>query len=120
VKRLLLAMTMTTGILGGMVTSAHAAPHRDPPCSFSASSVSVGGSYLVTASGLPTTTPINFFATSPDGTTTGYALGTTPTGTLNATGSSGAAGTWTYQFTGPTKNNFGGTVVYSSCSITVS
>jgi hypothetical protein len=104
-------------LYGGLATVAHAAPRKaDPPCSINPSSVVVGQSYTVSASGLPTMTPLNLFVTNALG-TTGTPLGSSTTGTFNWTDSTTVTGTTTYEFTGVVKNN---TTVYSSCSVTVS
>ncbi len=99
----------------GMATGVQAASHKlDPPCSISPSPAAVGQTYVVSVSGLPTSTAINLWVTDPSGQTTGSPLGSTPDGTFNLNESSSSAGTWTYAFSGPTKNN---TVVYATCSV---
>jgi len=88
-----------------------------PPCTISPSTAAVGQVYVVSASGLPTSTAINLWVTDPNGNTSGSPLGSTPTGTFNLNESSSFAGQWTYTFSGPTKNNASTTVVYASCSV---
>jgi hypothetical protein len=86
-------------------------------CSVSPGSVAVGVSYVVSASGLPTETAINLWVTDPAGNTVGRPLGSTPDGSFNLNEASSSSGTWTYAFSGPTKQN---TTVYASCSVTAS
>jgi hypothetical protein len=90
---------------------------QDPPCSVSANPALVGESYVVSASGIPTGTAVNLWVTDPNGVTVGSPLGNTPDGTFNLSESSGQAGVWTYEFSGPTKQK--NTVVYSTCSVQV-
>jgi hypothetical protein len=94
-------------------SSAASRRHSDPPCAISAASVSVGETYWVSASGLPTGVAINLWVTDSTG-TTGSPLGSTGDGTFNMQESSSVTGTTTYAFSGPTKKN---TVVYSTCSV---
>ncbi len=70
---------------------------------------------MVTATGLPTMSAVNLWVTDPSGSTTGSPLGSTPDGTFALNESSSSAGTWTYMFSGPTKNN--GMQIYASCSV---
>jgi len=93
-------------------------PKKDPPCSVNPNPVSVGQTYVVSASGLPLDTALNLWVTDPSGKTWGSPLGSTPDGSFNLNESSSSAGTWTYMFSGPTKNN--NTTVYSSCSVNAS
>jgi hypothetical protein len=58
---------------------------------------------------------VNLWVTDPSGTTTGSPLGSTPDGTFALNESSSSAGTWTYVFSGPTKNN--GMLIYATCSV---
>jgi hypothetical protein len=53
--------------------------------------------------------------TDPNGNTTGSPLGSTPDGNFALDESSSSAGTWTYVFSGPTKNN--NTQIYATCSV---
>ncbi len=86
----------------------------------SPSSVSVGDSFVVSASGLPTDSAINFWVTDPSGNTVGTPLGSTPDGLASLTESASSAGSpWTYTFSGPTKNNPATMAVYATCSVTV-
>jgi hypothetical protein len=105
-----------------LVTPAFAAKgghNADPPCSISTgSTAAVGQTYVVSMSGLPTSTAINLWVTDPNGNTTGSPLGSTPDGTFNLNESSAFAGQWTYTFSGPTKQNANSTTVYGSCSVT--
>ncbi len=83
-------------------------PHKsDAPCSISPSPTAVGEVYVVSA--------INLWVTDPSGTTAGSPLGSTPDGTFALNESSSSAGTWTYVFSGPTKNN--NTQIYATCSV---
>jgi hypothetical protein len=109
----------TAGLLfAGLAGSAHAAPKKgDPPCIINPSPVTVGQTYVVSASGIPTDTAINLVVTNANG-TTGSPLGSTPDGTFHLGESSPVAGTTSYAFTGPVKTN--GTTVYSTCSVQVS
>ncbi len=91
---------------------------KDPPCSINPSPVSVGQTYVVSASGLPIGTAVNLWVTDPSGNTSGSPLGSTPDGSFNLNESSSSAGKWTYTFSGPTKNN--NTTMYSSCSVDAS
>jgi hypothetical protein len=107
-----------------LVTPSFAAKgrHADPPCTITLNGVAVGQVavgqvYTVSESGLPTGTAINLWVTDPSGNTTGSPLGSTPTGSFDLNESSASAGTWTYTFSGPTKNNSSTTTVYGSCSV---
>jgi hypothetical protein len=91
----------------------------DPPCSISPNPAPVGQTYVVSVSGLPTSGAINLWVTDPDGNTSGSPLGSAPTGSFSLNESSSFAGTWTYTFSGPTKNNSNTTTVYSTCSLDV-
>lgn len=118
-RRVILTLTAITMLGMGGVTGVHAASHRaDPPCSISPGLVAVGQTYVVSVSGLPTGSAVNLWVTSPDGTTTGSPLGSTPDGTFNLNESSSSAGTWSYAFSGPTKTN--NTLIYATCSVTAS
>ena len=91
-------------------------PHKsDPPCTISPNPAAVGEVYVVTATGPPMMSAVNLWVTDPSGTTTGSPLGSTPDGTFALDESSISAGTWTYVFSGPTKNN--NTQIYASCSV---
>jgi hypothetical protein len=115
-KRLVLAAIVVTASLSVMGTGAQAAgKHWDPPCVVNPNPVSVGQSYTVSVSGLPTSTVLNLWVTDPNGNTTGTPLGTVASGAMSLTTSSSAAGTWTYQVTGTNA-----TKVYSSCTAQVS
>lgn len=115
-KRLILAAIVVTMSLGVMGSGAQAASkHGDPPCVVNPNPVSVGQSYNVSVSGLPTSTVLNLWVTSPNGTTTGTPLGDVASGAISLTTSSPTAGTWNYQITGTNA-----TRVYSSCSALVS
>jgi hypothetical protein len=118
----MLAATITGLLLVGGATAASADPHNaggphrsDPPCTINPSSVAVGDVYVVTATGLPMLSAVNLWVTDPSGTTTGSPLGSTPDGTFALNESSSSAGTWTYVFSGPTKNN--GMLIYATCSV---
>jgi hypothetical protein len=104
-----------------LVTPAFAAKgghNADPPCTISTGdTAAVGETYVVSVSGLPTSTAINLWVTDPNGNTTGSPLGSAPTGAFNLNESSSSAGKWTYTFSGPTKANM---TVYSSCSVQAS
>jgi hypothetical protein len=96
--------------------------HADPPCSITLNGatvgqVAVGQIYTVSESGLPTGTAVNLWVTDPSGNTAGSPLGSTPDGSFDLNESSASAGTWTYTFSGPTKNNPNTMVVYGSCSV---
>jgi hypothetical protein len=94
--------------------------HRsDPPCSISPNPAAVGQAYVVSVSGLPTSGAINVWVTDPNGNTSGSPLGSAPTGLVVLNESSAFAGTWTYSFSGPTKNNPNTTTVYATCSVNV-
>ena len=100
-----------------VAVSSFAASHKSgSSCAISPNPAAVDATYVVSATGLPTGTAVNLWVTSPDGSTTGSPLGSTPDGTFNLDETSATAGTWTYQFTGPTKHN---TVVYGTCSVAV-
>jgi hypothetical protein len=89
-------------------------------CTVNPSPAAIGQTYVVTASGLPTGTAVNLWVTDPSGNTSGSPLGSTPDGTFTLNESSSSGGTWTYTFSGPTKNNTGTTAVYASCSVSAS
>ena len=97
-----------------VASKGHAA---DPYCTISPNAAAVGQVYIVSAVGLPTSTAINLWVTDPNGNTSGSPLGSAPTSTFNLNESSSFAGTWTYTFSGPTKNNPNTTVVYATCSV---
>jgi hypothetical protein len=98
-------------------SSGKSARHSDPPCSINPNPVSVDQTYVVSVSGLPTDTAINLWVTDPSGNTVGSPLGSAPTGSFDLNESSSSAGTWTYTFSGPTKQK---TTVYASCSVSAS
>jgi hypothetical protein len=119
-KRFLFATGSALALLTATATGASASgggKHSDPPCTINPSSASVGQSYTVTASSLPTNTALNLSVTDANGTSVGP-LGSTSDGTMMLSESSSVAGTVTYQFLGAIKNN--GATVYSSCSLNVS
>jgi hypothetical protein len=92
-----------------------AASHKaDPGCTVSPNPAAVGQPYVVSAWGLPTGTAINLWVTDPTGKTTGRPLGGTGDGTFNLNESSSFAGTWTYAFSGPTKNHMS---MDATCSV---
>src|SRR5205814_5272991 len=104
---------------GALAAKPSGGGHRsDPPCTITPSSVAVGQGYIVSVSELPTGTAINLWITDPTGATIGSPLGSTPDGSFNLNESSGAAGNWTYAFSGPTKQQ--NTTVYATCSVTAS
>jgi hypothetical protein len=118
----MLAAAITSLLLLGASTAALADPHNaggphksDPPCTISPSPAAVGEVYVVTATGLPILSAVNLWVTDPSGNTTGSPLGSTPDGTFALNESSISAGTWTYVFSGPTKNN--STQIYAICSV---
>jgi hypothetical protein len=113
------AIVAAAGVAVPVVAApALATGHRSASsCSVNPAAAAVGATYVVSATGLPTGSAINIWVTAPDGSTTGEPLGSTPDGTFNLNETSPSAGTWTYQFTGPTKHN---TTVYGSCSVSVS
>jgi hypothetical protein len=83
-------------------------------CDVSAASADVGETYIVSAWGIPTGTGVNIWVTDPNGSTVGRPLGTTLDGTFNLEESSAFGGTWTYAFSGPTKNHM---TMYGTCSV---
>jgi hypothetical protein len=83
-------------------------------CAVSPSRADVGETYVVNAWGIPTGTAVNIWVTDPNNTTVGRPLGSTPDGTFNLDESSAFAGTWTYAFSGPTKNHM---TMYGTCSV---
>jgi hypothetical protein len=103
-----------------VVSAAYAKSPRksDPPCTIAPTAVVVGQTYVVSASGIPTDTAINLWVTDPSGITSGSPLGSTPDGSFNLNESSPSPGTWTYAFSGPTKQQ--NTTVYSTCSVSAS
>jgi hypothetical protein len=120
-RRIILTVTTAAMLCAGMATGAQAASHKsDPTCSISPNPAAVGQTYVVSATGLPTSTAVNLWVTDPKGNTAGSPLGSTGDGTFNLEESSSFAGTWTYTFSGPTKNNPGTTVIYASCSVNAS
>jgi hypothetical protein len=99
------------------VTTAGAAPRPSSgACSIAPSTVSVGQVYVLSATGLPSLSPINLFVTDALG-TVGRPLGSTPDGTFALNEASAVAGTTTYQFTGLVRRH---TAVYATCSVSVS
>jgi hypothetical protein len=115
----LLALIVAVFAAAGYGASGNGKGHRqsDPPCTINPSPVAVGETYVVTVSSLPTDTAINLWVTDPSGNIVGSPLGSAPTGGFNLNESSSFAGTWTYTFSGPTKNNPNTTAVYASCSV---
>ena len=116
VKLVLVGLTATAVITSAAFAARPA--KKDPPCSINPNPVSVGQTYVVSASGLPIGTAVNLWVSDPSGKTWGSPLGSTPDGSFNLNESSSSAGTWTYVFSGPAKNN--NTTVYSSCSVNAS
>jgi hypothetical protein len=120
-KRLLLAMTVTAGLFGGIMTTAHAAPHNGLPsatgCTISAGTVALGDAYTVRAAGLPTTAPVYLLVAPPGSASTVSEVYVSATGAWAGTEASSLAGTWTYTFSGLMPNNKYGTV--ASCSVQV-
>jgi hypothetical protein len=114
-KRIALVLLSTAVLVVGMAGVGQAKRRGDPPCTISPNPAAVGQTYVVSASGIPTGTAINLWVTDPSGNTTGSPLGGTPDGTFNLNESSSSAGTWTYAFSGPVRNN--NTTVYESCSV---
>jgi hypothetical protein len=102
---------------GGRGGGGSGAQQSSASCSVNPNPASVGQSYVVSASGLPIGTAINLWVTDPSGNAVGSALGSTADGTANLTESSSSAGTWTYTFSGPSKNNPAAMAVYASCSV---
>jgi hypothetical protein len=120
-KRIVLAAVTASVLMVSAAASAQADPHNgggphksDPTCSIIPKLAAVGQVYVVSASGLPALSAVNLWVTDPSGTTTGSPLGSTPDGTFALTESSSSAGTWTYVFSGPTKNNM---QIYATCSL---
>jgi hypothetical protein len=109
--------TVAAVLLVAPAVAAKGGHATDPPCSVSASSVAVGESFVVSASGLPTDSAINFWVTDPNGHTVGTPLGSTPDGLASLTESASSTGKWTYTFSGPTKNNPSTTPIYATCSV---
>jgi hypothetical protein len=112
-----MAVSIVALVVPLATASAGSRKHSDPPCEISASSVAVGETYWVSASGLPTGLAINLWITDSTG-TTGSPLGSTTDGTFHMQESSKVAGTTTYAFSGPTKVH--STFVYSTCSVEAS
>ena len=115
-----IAIVLMTGAivaLGAQASLAASHHKADPSCSVSPNPAAVNTWYAVSASGLPIGTAINLWITDPSGNTTRSPLGSTGDGTFSMNESSGWAGTWTYTFSAPTKNNPNVTVVYASCSV---
>ena len=115
---LAIASIVVSGALAAKPSGGGGGHRSDPLCTITSGSFAVGQVYVVSVSGLPTSTAINLWVTDPSGTTTGSPLGSTPDGSFNLNESSGAAGTWTYAFSGPTKQQ--NTTVYATCSVTAS
>lgn len=86
----------------------------DPACSTSASSVSVGETFWLSAAGLPTDSAINLWVTDSRG-TSGSPLGGTPDGTFHMQESAAVAGVTTFAFSGPQRGNM---AIYLTCSVT--
>jgi hypothetical protein len=120
-KRLLLAVTVTAGLVSSMVTGAHAAPHNGltsaTGCTISASTVALGDAYTVRAAGLPTMAPVYLIVAPPGDASTVSEVYVSSTGSWTGTEASNLAGTWTYTFSGLMPNNKYGTV--ASCSVQV-
>jgi hypothetical protein len=121
-KRIVLAAVTASILMVSAAASAQADPHNgggrhksDPTCGISPNPAAVGEFYVVSATGLPILSAINLWVTDPSGNTTGSPLGSTPDGTFALNESSSSAGTWTYVFSGPTKNNM---QIYATCSVT--
>jgi hypothetical protein len=110
----LVASGLAVAVAPALAGKSGPANRTDPPCNISPSPAAVGQGYVVSVSGIPIGTPVNLWVTDPSGSTTGNPLGSTPDGTFNLEESSSVAGTWTYAFSGPTKNR---TTVYATCSV---
>jgi hypothetical protein len=107
--------------MGAMIGSASAAKggrhQQDPACSVSPNPAAVGTPYVLSATGIPSGIAVNLWVTNPSGQTSGSPLGSTGDGTFDMIESSSSAGTWTYTFSGPTKNNPDTTSIYARCSV---
>lgn len=120
-KRTVLVAAIAGMLVAAFATVAYADPHNggphksDPSCSINPNPAAVGATYVVSATGLPSLSPINLFVTDPLGTVVGSPLGGTADGTFALDESSALAGTTTYEFTGPVKVN--NTQVYATCSV---
>ncbi len=115
-KKNLLILLAVAFVVVGMPSAFASNRHVDPPCTINPSSAAIGATYVVSATGLPIGTAINLWVTTPDGTTSGSPLGSTPDGTFNLNESSASGGQWTYAFSGPVKQH---TDVYSTCTLNV-
>jgi hypothetical protein len=114
-KRLAFGFVAAASIVLGTHTGLASAHQKtDPPCTINPNPAAVGSTYVVSASGLPTGSAVNLWITTPNGTTTGSPLGSTPDGKFNLNESSSYAGTWSYAFTGPTGHNM---ATYATCSV---
>ena len=113
-KRTIVAVVVSTMLFGAMATGAQAAKHGDPPCTVTPNPATVGQTYTVSVSGLPTSTTLNLWTIDPSGGKSGMPLGTVYSGAINYSTSAPYAGTWSYQITGTNS-----TKIYSSCSVQV-
>lgn len=117
-KRLVLAVAVAMMLFGAMGAGAQAAKRSSASCTVTPNQVAVGQTYTVSASGLPSGSPIYLWITDAhNATITSTYLGTTSTGSFTLSESSSSAGIWSYQFTGPTKAS--NTPIYATCSLTV-
>jgi hypothetical protein len=99
-QTVLVAAVVVAALLS--VVSTASASKRDPACSASPSSVSVGQGYTVSAHGLPGGN-VNLIVTVPDGTTMTSAIDSSNgsySGYYEAPSWNGETGTYTYRFVG--------------------
>ena len=90
--------------------------YGDPPCTTSATAVTVGETFWLNVDGLPTGTAINLWVTDSRG-TSGSPLGGTPDGSFHMQEAAAVAGTTTFTFSGPQRGNM---AIYATCSVEAS
>jgi hypothetical protein len=117
-KQTALSAAVVVAALLSIVSTAGAAK-RDPACSASPSTVSMGASYTVSAHGLPGGN-VNLIVTVPDGTTMTSAIDPSNgswSGAYTAPSWNGEAGTYSYRFVGKVAWPAGTyNTVYATCS----
>jgi hypothetical protein len=118
-KRILVSV-----LVGGLLFLAGPVQAGSGSCSVSPNPVSVNQSYIVSAQGLPASSPVNVFVTESGSTNFGQTLQSGADGTLSFDGASWSTGTTIFTLTGPTKGHQppvwgSGTKVYTSCSVEV-
>jgi hypothetical protein len=116
-KRLILAVAISTMLFGAIGARSVSARGGGATCNVTPSPALVGQPFTVSVSGLPTNSPIYLWISNLHGDLTMSYLGTTATGTVTVTETASFGGIWSYQFTGPQKAK--NTAIYATCGQTI-